>query len=499
MGFCDSKTEQKTTIPPPTPEETALLALSNQTMQAYLEQNGFDVTRTEKTWDQTADAQRLAQRRTDLQNRITQLQNRQTTPTSRGGGGFGGGGVSGGFGGNNSELNQLQQQMTDLDRQEQSLREQYKPEVGYNIREKADTATEAIRARYGENSPEYRQAYEQYQQRKITKEQTQADIDQQVLNRTKKLLNGDYGLNSGEQQFMQELLGPMRSAGLNAINYIETAQTTDQGIGKSLEDFGAKIRETGMNMEDALVALENRIQQTGTNMNQALDDEISTTRDLMKMGIEDFTSEQRLRVSEQAASLGRSATDPNFQLDLQKIVQRQIAQSNLELGQYSAQQRQGIAERTGAGLEDAQRMRMGIAERTGQGMEGIAQARVGYAEQAANMRGQIGQQLAGEEANIRSNLAYGLPPQQIGLGMDVGNYQNAIAQQRLMNTQAAYQAPLQLYGTMAQERYAQPTTTTRQSMSPAQLLGSLIGTGVSGYATYAGMRPRTTTPPTVPS
>lgn len=492
MGFCSSTTKQETTIPPPTPEETALLNLSNQTMQAYLEQNGFDVTTSRKTFDDTDQARSLNQRRQDLQNRINQVSQRQAPGGQAAAGGFmTGRGGGGSFSGNNNELSQLQNQLADLDREEQTARNEYQPEINYNIREKADTETENIRTRYGENSTEYRQALDAYNQRKITKEKTQSDIDQQILDRTKKLLNGDYGLNAGERRFMDELLGPMRDAGLNAINYIQSAQTTDQGIGKALENFGTKIQETGMNMEDALLALETRVRDTGVDMNRALDDEITTTNELVKMGIQDFTSAERRNISQRAAALGRSPTDPNFQLELQDSATREIERARLQAGQYAAQQRVGISERTGAGLEDAQRMRLGITERTGQGMEGIAQARVGYAEQEANMRGQVGQQLANQESNIRSNLAYGLPPQAIGVGMDVGNYQNAIQQQRTQNLQSASQAPLQLYGTMANERYAQPTSTTTQTMSPASIIGSLIGTGLSGYATYTGLRPRT--------
>lgn len=150
-----------------------------------------------------------------------------------------------------------------------------------------------------------------------------------------------------------------------------------------------------------------------------------------------------------------------------------------------------IAERTGAGLEGTDNMRLGIAERTGQGMEGIAGQRVGYAAQAAEMRGALETNLAGKEADIRSNLAYGLPPQQVGMGMDVANFQNAINQQRLQNIQAGYSMPMNTYGTMARERFAQPTTTTTQTPSIASGITGFIGAAMGGVgaAGSLGWRP----------
>ena len=358
-------------------------------------------------------------------------------------------------------------------------------------RKKADIETEAIRAKYGENSPEYKAAYEKYQAGKIQDEKAQQNIDKTILARTQKLLNGDYGLNDNEKKFMDELLGPMKQAGLSAISYIDSAQTKDEGIGKALENFGNEIKQTGMNMGDALLTLDNRIRQTGEDMSAALTNTIETTKQLYKMGIEDFTSQQIMNLNTQAAALGRSPTDPRFQMDLEKNVSRQIQENDLQLGQYEAQARMGIAERTGAGLEANDQARVALAERTGQGMEGIQQARVGYAEQAANMRGQLDTTLAQNEGNIRSNLAYGLPPSMIGLGQNVGSYNNAIEQQRLANlAQGGYTMPMGLYGTQAAERMAQPTTTTHSSQSIASIVGGLIGTGMQGYATYAALRPR---------
>lgn len=485
MGMCSSTSTQQTTIPPPTPEELALLELAGKSMQTYMDEAGYEITRSEIPFEQTEQGQNFAARRRRIQERID-AERSQPAQQSRGGRTLGGAGVLTPKFGSSAEA-----EMAALDREENEARKNYKPEVNYSEpRRKADLETEEIRRRYGADSPQYRAAYEAYQQREIAKEKSEQNIDRLILDRTQKLLKGDYSLNEGEQQFLDQLLGPMKQAALNAVGYIESAQTKDQGIGLALENFGKQIQQTKMNMGDALIALEDRVKQTGQDMTQALDDEIEISRQLTQMGLEDFTSQQRLAISNQAAALGRSPSDPKFQLDLQSVVNREIERTGLEFGRFAASERRDIAERTGAGLEDAQRLRLGIEERTGAGMEGIAQARVGYAEEAARMRGQSEMALAENAGNIRSNLAYGLPPQMVGLGTQVGGYQQAIEQQRLNNlAQGGYQMPVGLYGTRAQERYLQPTTTTRTSQSVGSILSGLVGMGLQGYATYAALRP----------
>ncbi len=499
MGCCSSSQTSQTTIPEPTEEELALLGLSNSMMQAYMQASGFDVTTTQTNFEDSDQGRSFANQRQQLQAQIDDLNNRIAEVSSGGGGGDGVGKAAGRMGrGNYDAVNQynnskngLYAQMNQLDEKEQEARAGYKPEINYTTREKADFATEEIRKKFGADSQEYKDAYDKYVEGKVKTEKTDNDIKGLLAEKTKKLLSGDYGLNSGEQRFMDQILGPMKQAGLNAISYIESAQTSDEGIGKALTSFADQIKKTGMDMGDAVLALENRVRETGVDMNRALDEEVATTKELNRMGIEDYTSSQRRQISSQAALLGRSPTDPEFQNQLQDLATRAITQSNLQVGAMAADKRIGIASQTGQGLENAQNIRLGIAERTGQGLEGVAQARVGYADEAAHMRGGLETNLAGQEGSIRSNLAYGLPPQQVGMGMDVANFQNALNQQRLQNIQSGYSMPMNTYNTMSRERMAQPSTTQTSTPSIASGITGLIGAGMSGVgaAGSLGWRP----------
>lgn len=541
MGLYSSTVKQETKIPEPTPEERALMGLSAEMMMASMSQAGYEVTKTTINWENSSQGQGYAKRRAAIQNQINSLSG-QNTGAAR------------------NQLGQLNQQLRMLDAEEVEAKKGFKPEVQYHTREKASLEVEQLRQKYGENSPQYQQAYQKYINEKIANEKTQGQIEKMALDRAAKLLRGDYSLNAGEQRFMNELLGPMKEAGLRAISYIEgglmdeedfaglsqrksqlhadlqaakdelaalpasTAKgqktfgfgggqagkdpkrqeltkriedlqtqikkTEEQeaagGLGKAIIEFKDRIRQTGMEIGDAILALENRVQQTGQDMKVALDEEISITRELNKMGIEDFTSDTRRRIAEKAAALGRSSMDPEFVAELQQEATREIQRSNLQLGAYAAEKKMGIAERTGAGLEAAARQRVALAERTGTALEGAEAQQVGYAEEGARMRGGLETRLAEQGANIRSNLAFGLPPQMIGTGLDVAGYNNALIQQRMQNTMAASQMPLNLYNVQARERFAQPTTTTRQSMGLGTILGGLIGTGISGVATMYG-------------
>ncbi|HEX5033351.1 MAG TPA: hypothetical protein VFW62_02620 [bacterium] len=520
MGLYSSTTKQETKIPEPTPEERALMGLSAEMMMSTMAQAGYEVTKTTVGWEQSAQGSSYSKRRSELQNRLNSLSG-QNTPGAK------------------QEIGQINYQLRTLDAEEQEARKDFKPEVQYQTREKASLEVEEIRKRYGENSPEYQAAYQKYVDEKVGKEKAQSEIEKMALERSAKLLRGDYSLNAGEKKFMNELLGPMREAGLRAISYIEgglmdeedfenlgtkkselqtqlkTAQdelaalpkndkrrqeltkqvkdlqgqvkkTEEQeaagGLGKAIIEFKDRVKQTGMEMGDAILALENRVQQTGQDMRVALDEEISITRELNKMGIQDFTSDTRLRIAEKAAAMGRSSMDPEFVAELQQEATREIQRSNLQLGAAAAQGKMAIAERTGAGLEEAARNRLAVAERTGAALEGAEGQQVGYAEESARMRGGLETRLAEQEGNIRSNLAYGLPPQLISSGLDTAGYNNALIQQRMQNAMAVSQMPLNQYGAMARERYLQPTTTTTQTTGIGNIISGLIGTGISGFS-----------------
>ena len=461
MGMYSTTSTQETKIPPPTSQELALMSLTTDGMMtSYLEESGYDVQKTTISWEQSDEGKSFASRRSALENALRAAQADAQNPRWKGGGGM---------------TWNVQNEINNLNNEEAEARKGYQPKMDYKVEKKPSRDVQIIGEQYGKQSTQYKQALAVSQKKELQMVRSKQDIEFQIMEKTQKFLRGDFSLNEGQNKFMDDVLGPLRKASSDAVGFIMgEADRLDQSIGRSLNEYDQKVKETGLGLDNALIALDNRIKQTGKDMGSALDDEVKISKDLIKLGLKDFTQDQRLRISNQASLLGRNPSDPEFERELADLADKEITRSYGELGRYGAEKRIGIAERTGGGLEQTRQMRFGLAERA-----------QGLREEAARLRGESGLRLSEQEGTIRSNLALGMPPQQIQTGINVGQYQSALTQQRINNAQAAMQAPLSIYGAMAQERYRQPTTTTQSSTGWGNILTGLLGVGISGAATAA--------------
>lgn len=481
---------QKTEIPPPTPEEVALMEMmTGVILPAYMNEAGFEVSKSTVPWEQTDQAKEFASKRSALEKRIADTQaNAQAggkTPYE----------IANSRQTFGNDLFGLNSEMDRLNREEAEAKSKYKPGVSYTSRKKGGEYSEAVRTKYGENSPEYKAAVAKEQEDNIKAAQDRDALTKKVLEKTQKFLNGDYSITESDKAFIEDVLAPMKNSYNMAADYLTSqADQSKEGISKAIDQFRSEVEKTGLAMSDAIGVLEDRVNKTGMNMKQALQEEMDLTRQLTKMGLEDFTRDQRLAISQQASNLGRSPSDPEFQKELQGIVNKEIEKVNLETGRYAAQQRMGIEQRTGAGLEDAAKLRLGVAERTGTGKEqaaqmglGLAERDAGLREEAARMRGQGAIQAGQMGSNLRYSLGIGMLPEQIQMGMGVDQYQQQLLQQRMAQIGGAMNAPMGIYDTMSKERFAQPTTTTKKSGGIGSIIGGILGTGLSAAGTFYGM------------
>src|SRR3990167_4204590 len=436
----------ETKIPPPTPQELALISLTTDGMMtSFLEESGYEVQKTTISFEQSDEGKNFASRRSALQGELNKIQSQDQTQAGRSGYGKAAHGPY-------SESASSSRIMADLDslrQEEQDARKDYQPKIDYKTEKKLPKDIEMLKQRYGVEGVSTKEG-KSYLEREVTQAKSKRDIEDLILQKADKFLRGDFSLNAGENKFLDDVMGPLRQASINAVNFIlSEAETSDKSIGSTISEYEKRVKETGMSLDTALVALEDRVTKTGRDMKTALDDEIGMTKSLVKMGLKDFTDQQRLRISNQASLLGRNPSDPEFEHELSDLANKEISRSYTELGRYGAEKRLGIEERTGGGFEEAARARMGIYERTGGGLEQAAQMRsalaertAGMREEAARLQGESGLRLAEQEGTIRSNLAFGMPPQQIATGINVGQYQNALIQQRIANAQNAMNAPL---------------------------------------------------------
>lgn len=482
MGFYSSTQKTETQIPEQSPEEKALMQLATDgLMTAYLEEAGFEVTKeTGPAFEMTDTYTNFVAQKESLQSSLdqltTQLNDPTLSPTMRAN-------IQETYYNRNA---QISQQIAAIDKKIDEARGEYEPTIEYVTRQKSTAAVEQAREQYGADSQQYKDALAAEEQFQIDREASFRNLETMALEKTEAFLRGDFALNEGQKQFMDEMLGPMKDAALNAVNYIrDEAERSNTSIGDQITEFEKRVQQTGLSLGDAILEIENRVQTTGKTMNEALDEEIALSQKLVEMGLQDFTLEQRKSVAQQASALGRSPTDPNFQMELQDSVNREIERTGLQFGTYRAQQRMGIAERTGAGMEAAGQLRLGAAERTGGMMEQAAQQRISLAErtgslreEAARLAGATGMGIAEAEAQLRQQMAMGMAPQQIGLGFDVSQFQSAMAQQRMANMASAMNAPLNLFQIQQRERMAQPTQTTTSTPSMGSIVGGIIGTGL---------------------
>lgn len=474
-------TTQKTEFPEPTEQEKALMQMTlDAFMPMYMQQAGYEVNKNQSNIADDSTYQRLNSSRDQLQQKLDELYS-----------------MPGGSDNSETlrEINNLQKQMSSMDSQISTYERDYEGKIGYDVRKILSPELERLRSTYGEGSSEYKQAYEDYQMVEEEKYNQQQEIDSKMMDLTMKVLNGDLSISDEQKAQLQEMYAPVRTAVTQMYDNVRAeAEQTGKNLGEAITEFETRLQETGMNMGEALDALGTQIEQTGSDMNAALTNTIATRQELMKMGIEDTSGEITKNVAMNAARSGRTPDDPEYQMEIQTQVAREVQRGNLELGAMEAQGRLNIAERTGSGLENVAQQRVGVAERTGSGMEEAARMRYGVAERTGSIRERAaqeeGQANVGIEESMASNrysLATGQPFNQISAGMNMSQYNQAIRQTQMNNAAAAMNTGYGYAQNMQRYRMAQPITTQTRGYGFGDFLGDAMGVAGGAASAYSGI------------
>ncbi len=469
-------------------------------------------------------------------------------------------------------LRSVNTKLDDLDQKIADARGSYSPTTSFDFRKLESPAVESARKAYMDQvekykgkpfsaaygmamDPKLKAAKKAYEDAKVKYEGEQASAydakqhsQKTLMEKVQKFFDGDFSITEEQKNLIAENFKPIKAAVTEMFDkataefekvtgkrYSEAEKTAmDQrgeaeksatdllGITKrTFDEFNARVKETGMSMSAALDAVGSQIKENGVDMETALKGVMSAHSELLKMGIEDYTGKITKQVASNAAAMGRSPDDPEYQNEIRTNVARQVKEGQLNLAAMESQgligikqhigdqlvdvgnARVGVAERTGGQLESsalqrggaessiAQRLgdaRLGIASDLGANRLGIATDAGNWATNAALNRGQAMVGLESDMANARWNVGAGMPPQQIGTAMSVSQYQDAQAQQRIANASAAAGLPLSVAGSMQQERFAQPTSTTTTSMSPfAGIMGGLTGLVGGGASIYGSL------------
>lgn len=350
-----------------------------------------------------------------------------------------------------AELDELSRAPSLTREQRGRLKELRGKAAGFKVRKLASKKVERLRRLHGKDSPEYQQALEEYEREEVATEERQRQLMRTFQEKAQKFLNGDFSITEEQGELIRKTLEPQRAVITKMFDEME-----DLTIG----EFGAKTEQAldavrnAPNPGAAFEALGDNVKR-GMSMNEALEMTIAVNREMLDMRIEDATGEITKGINERAAAMGRSPTDPEFQRQIQQSVAREVGRGQLELSRQEAAGRMGIAQQ-----------RLAIAQQ-----RGLAEG--GLAEREAGLKLQVGGMLA---------------PQQLQAGMNVAQFNQALAQQRMANLQAGAQMPFAMGGRLAQLRMAQPTQfgTTGQEYTPSALrqwLGiSQVGADIFGAA-----------------
>jgi len=319
---------------------------------------------------------------------------------------------------------------------------------------------------------------------------------------------------------MIDQTGVSIGAALNAVN--DQIENTKSGILTGITEEEKKISDMGQNVKAALMNVGSQIQKGGDDAKQALEQLYVIKQTMIDKKLENLYVDQQKQTAMKAAQLGRSPMDPQFQLEFLNNMAGQIEMTNLSLAEQeamakvgliqdtsgkmvslayqqaalegtlgeanlqAAQKKTALEEATGAKKEQLGMTKAQVAETQGAKKEGVAQMGMGIAEkvgagaeQVAAQKAQIGTNVEQQKAGMAQQIGMGIPASQIGIGMDVASFTNALKQQGIANAGTMLNAPMGTASLLSQEAMAQPTTTTTKE-------GSLGGAILGGIGTLAG-------------
>ena len=288
----------KTSIPEWSNSEQALYEdlFMSDLMPASMEQLGFKTEKTETTWDGSDQQKSFADRRERTQEQLAQYKDVRM-PSE----------------GTLLQRNRLNQELAQIDREETEAKDNFEPEVTWDTRPAYDPRTEQIIRDKGIGSAEAKNAILASEESDIQRYEKTRQLEDLSIDRAMKVVSGDLSLNEGEQKFFDQVIGPLKEAYGNTVTYLrESADEMGSDLNKAVDAFVDQVGQTKMSMSDAITEIETRVKDTGQTMSESLKESIELSKAQAKMGLEDFSLETRQQLQNQAASLGRSATDPRF-------------------------------------------------------------------------------------------------------------------------------------------------------------------------------------------
>lgn len=385
----------------------------------------------------------------------------------------------------------LQEQRQNISKELGDYTTNFDEAKSFDFKKKQDPYEKRLIEQYGEAEGKKKFAEHTGQVAEANAELTKASVDQAL-----KFARGDYALNAEQKKYFEDTYAPILSS-IDALytDLDKQITNTDKTMDQALNEYMTQVKATDMDIGAALTIAADTAKETGRNMAAALSDTIKVRDKLAKMGIEDKTNELTKASAINSALIGRAPDDPEYDREVQSSVARIVKEKELQFADMEASGLMGIAERTGGKLEDISQQRVGLAERTGAGLENAYltkynQAGSTGAKREANIAQAGGSRLAAAEgrAGAEMNVAMGLPPSQVATGLNVGQYNQAVAAQAAQNAGALNATVANQANTYFNRRAAEPTTTTTQSYGVGDFLGDIAGAAGGIGSAYFGFK-----------
>lgn len=430
--FGGNTTTSSTSLPDANSQEQSLNEFIMQMFPEVIKQSGYSVEKKpfELNAGQQAKVRQLSEQMTDAQRNVEEFRNR----------------------GDNKGATKMADLMASNQRQIEDIYKNAEQDAGYSVRETYSEEAEQARQKYGDTSQQYNDAVSKVKGQRVYDEQMRNDLNTTFLQQALKFANGDFTLNEQQKQFVKDEFAPQRAALEHMYGQVKSPQELQQ----TLDNLANQSKQTGMDSASLLGSIGVEIERGNQDINNAIDKVSQVRRDMMKMGIEDFTGERTQQVMSQAAQLGRDPLDPAFQRQIQQDISREVQRGELQIGSEEQQARLGLAQQTAE-------QRTGLARESGM-------QRLGLEQQAQAFRNQIGA---------------GMAPQQIGTAMNVEQFNQARQAQGMANLQAGLSMPQQMLAQQQQLRMAQATT--KQTAPSKGILGTALGLGAAAAGIYSGV------------
>jgi hypothetical protein len=395
-----------------------------------------------------------------------------------------------------NERSKIQKKISDLQEKQSKYAEEHSGDTTFDTREIYSTETEMIGERYGFESPEYKSAVGKFREEEAGLEKKDRELNSKIVDMGIKIASGDYSITPEQQSYVANLFAPMRESLISLRDStIAEAEKTGKSVNALYDDFDDQVARNKLSIAGAINAVTDQVKLTGLDMTKALENSIETNKALLKMGIEDTALEITKQVARNAASIGRTASDPEFQSQIQQQVAREVSRGTLNLAALESEGKVRISERTGMALEEALQQQVALEASTGEKLEQSKLGRAETAEKTGLKReaavqgyGAANVNLEQELANLRYNLGTGQIANQIGTGINVAQYREALDAQNAANAQGALGTATGMEQQYQQYRLAQPITTKKTSQSlGGTILGGILGTASAAGSIYGGV------------